>query len=60
MHGAPGDEYLYDFFMRSRARIVALFRKETAMDLWFVGLIVVLAGLTWGGIVLCERLLVRP
>ena len=46
--------------MRSRANIVALFRKETAMDLWFVGLIVVLAGLTWGGIVLCERLLVRP
>jgi hypothetical protein len=30
------------------------------MDLWFLGLIFVLAGLTWGGIVLCERLLVRP
>jgi hypothetical protein len=30
------------------------------MDLWFVGLIVVLALLTWGGIVLCERLLGRP
>jgi hypothetical protein len=27
------------------------------MDLWFVGLIVVLALLTWGGIALCERLL---
>jgi hypothetical protein len=27
------------------------------MDLWFIGLMVVLAGLTWGGIVLCERLL---
>lgn len=26
------------------------------MDVWFVGLIVVLALLTWGGIVLCERL----
>jgi hypothetical protein len=34
--------------------------KEAVMDLWFIGLIVVLAGLTWGGIVLCERLLVRP
>ena len=30
------------------------------MDLWFIGLIVVLTGLTWGGIVLCERLLLRP
>jgi hypothetical protein len=30
------------------------------MDLWFLGLMVVLAVLTWGGIVLCERLLVRP
>ena len=30
------------------------------MDLWFIGLTVVLALLTWGGIVLCERLLVRP
>jgi hypothetical protein len=32
--------------------------KESVMDVWFIGLIVVLAGLTWGGIVLCERL--RP
>jgi hypothetical protein len=30
------------------------------MDLWFVGLIVVLTALTWGGVVLCERLLGRP
>ena len=30
------------------------------MDLWFIGLIVVLAVLTWSGIVLCERLLLRP
>jgi hypothetical protein len=30
------------------------------MDLWFIGLIVVLSGLTWGGIALCERLMVRP
>ena len=30
------------------------------MDLWFIGLMVVLALLTWGGIVLCERLRVRP
>jgi hypothetical protein len=30
------------------------------MDLWFIGLMAVLAGLTWGGIVLCERLLSRP
>jgi len=30
------------------------------MDLWFLGLIFVLGVLTWGGIVLCERLLVRP
>ena len=28
------------------------------MDLWFVGLIVLLALLTWGGIRLCNRL--RP
>jgi len=26
------------------------------MDLWFVGLIVLLSLLTWGGIVLCGRL----
>jgi hypothetical protein len=26
------------------------------MDLWFIGLILVLTLLTWGGIVLCERL----
>jgi len=26
------------------------------MDVWFIGLIVVLALMTWGGIVLCERL----
>ena len=31
-----------------------------AMDLWFVGLIVVLALLTWGGVVLCARLLRQP
>jgi hypothetical protein len=30
------------------------------MDVWFIGLIIVFAVLTWGGIVLCERLLVRP
>jgi hypothetical protein len=30
------------------------------MDVWFIGLIIVLAVLTWGGIVLCERLLARP
>ena len=29
------------------------------MDLWFLGLIAVLSLLTWGGIVLCERLMVR-
>jgi len=30
------------------------------MDLWFVGLIVLLAALTWGGVVLCDRLLNSP
>jgi hypothetical protein len=30
------------------------------MDLWFIGLIVALALLTWGGVVLCSRLLSRP
>jgi hypothetical protein len=30
------------------------------MDVWFVGLIVVLTALTWGVVVLCERLLRRP
>jgi len=34
--------------------------KEAVMDVWFVGLIVVLAALTWGVVVLCERLLGRP
>jgi hypothetical protein len=29
------------------------------MDLWFVGLIVVLAALTWGGVTLCTRLLAQ-
>jgi hypothetical protein len=30
------------------------------MDLWFIGLILVLALLTWGGVVLCERLGRQP
>lgn len=30
------------------------------MDLWFIALIIVLALSTWGGIVLCERLLKQP
>jgi hypothetical protein len=30
------------------------------MDLEFIGLIIVLTALTWGGIALCERLLNRP
>jgi hypothetical protein len=30
--------------------------KETVMDLWFLGLIVLLSLLTWGGIALCARL----
>jgi hypothetical protein len=30
------------------------------MDLWFIGLILVLALLTWGGVVLCERLQQQP
>jgi len=29
------------------------------MDLWFIGLIVVLAALTWGGVALCARLLAQ-
>jgi hypothetical protein len=30
------------------------------MDFWFIGLTIVLALSTWGGIVLCARLLGRP
>ncbi len=30
------------------------------MDFWFIGLIIVLALSTWGGIVLCARLLKQP
>jgi hypothetical protein len=30
--------------------------RESVVDLLFLGLIVLLALLTWGGIVLCERL----
>jgi hypothetical protein len=30
------------------------------MDLWFIGLILVLTALTWGGVVLCERLRREP
>ncbi len=30
------------------------------MDMWFIGLIVVLTLLTWGGVVLCARLLRQP
>jgi hypothetical protein len=30
------------------------------MDLWFIGLIVALALLTWGGVVLCGQLLRQP
>jgi hypothetical protein len=32
----------------------------TRMDLWFLGLTLLLALLTWGGIVLCHRLGRRP
>jgi hypothetical protein len=32
----------------------------TRMDIWFLGLTLLLALLTWGGIVLCERLGRRP
>lgn len=34
--------------------------QEGIVDIIFVGLIIVLAALTWGGIALCERLLTRP
>jgi hypothetical protein len=30
------------------------------MDIWFIGLILALALLTWGGVVLCGRLLSQP
>lgn len=30
------------------------------MDLWFIALIVALTLLTWGGVILCDRLLTRP
>jgi hypothetical protein len=30
------------------------------MDLWFIALILALALLTWGGVVLCQRLLGAP
>ena len=30
------------------------------MDLWFIGLIIVLTLLTWGGTVLCARLMKQP
>jgi len=30
------------------------------MDLWFIGLIALLTLSTWGGIVLCARLLRQP
>jgi hypothetical protein len=30
------------------------------MDLWFLGLTLLLALLTWGGVILCERLGRRP
>jgi len=30
------------------------------MDVWFIGLIIVLALLTWGGVALCARLLQQP
>jgi hypothetical protein len=30
------------------------------MDFWFLALMLVLALLTWGGVVLCERLLRQP
>jgi hypothetical protein len=35
-------------------------RSEAAMDLWFLGLMLLLSLLTWGGVVLCARLLQRP
>jgi hypothetical protein len=33
--------------------------QHLPMDLWFIGLIAALAILTWGGVVLCARLLVQ-
>jgi hypothetical protein len=48
--------YFYGFFTRARGTMVTLSNKECVMDLWFLGLMVLLSLLTWGGIVLCARL----
>jgi hypothetical protein len=46
-------------YMRFQRSITGLTTLEAVMDLWFVGLIVLLSLLTWGAIVLFERLQVR-
>jgi hypothetical protein len=46
------DGYLYRIFMSRPGSMHA-----TMDDLWFVGLTVFLAVLTWLGVLLCERLL---
>jgi hypothetical protein len=49
----------YGIFTLSR-RSIPMLAAETPMDMWFIGLIVVLTLLTWGGVVLCARLLRQP
>jgi hypothetical protein len=52
--------FLYGFFTVGRGSMASLSTEEAVMDIWYIGLWVVLAALTWGGIVLCDRLLGRP
>ncbi len=49
----------YGFFTQRGPSIPDLAR-EKSMDIWFIGLIVLLTLSTWGGIALCARLLRQP
>jgi hypothetical protein len=49
----------YGIFTLSR-RSIPILARGRSMDAWFIGLIIVLTLLTWGGVVLCARLLRQP
>jgi len=50
----------YNIFTPALCSMAAHCKESNDMDLWFVGLTVALALLTWAGIVLCARLRLRP
>jgi hypothetical protein len=56
---APLQANPYGFFTVPRGSIRAV-DPGGAMDIWFIGLMLVLTLLTWGGVLLCGQLLRQP